>query len=84
MKNFTSYKKLTNKKIELKLKGWEIIPTSITEDDCFIIFWVEKCIGKYWDKDPFGNAIPRTTRDRYIRKEVCYDKYADIIEEARI
>lgn len=71
--------KLVNKKIELKLKGWNIIPTSIIEDGCFIIFWVEKPIGKYWDKDPFGNAIPGTTRDRYI----CYDKWADIIEEAR-
>lgn len=31
----------------------------------FIIFWAEKCIGKYWDKDPFGNAIPGTATDRY-------------------
>ena len=78
MKNFT------NKIIELKLQGWMPIPASYTEDDCFIVLWLEKKTGTECDRDPFGNAIAGTTRDRYIRKEVCYDKWTNAIEETRI
>lgn len=77
-------KKITKKIIEMKSKGWEPIPASYTEDECFIILWFEKKAGAECDHDPFGNAIPGTTRNRYIRKEICYDKWTDTIEEVRI
>lgn len=76
--------KFTKRLIELRLQGWEPIPASRTEDDCFIVIWLEKRAGTECDRDPFGDAIQGTTRDRYIQKVLCYDKYADIIEEARV
>lgn len=65
---------LANKLIELNLQGWKVIPASYTEDDCFVVVWLEKKAGTECDRDPFGNAIQGTTRDRYITKEVCYDR----------
>ena len=77
-------KKFSNKVIELKLQGWKVISTSYTEDDCFVIIWLEKKAGTECDRDPFGNAIQGTTRDKYVRKEVCYDKWADVVEETKM
>lgn len=75
--------KFANRIIELKSQGWEIIPTSYTDDDCFVVVWLEKKAGVIYDRDPFGNAVQGTTRDRCITKEICYDKWADVVEETK-